>query len=168
MLDVDYNGIVMFDPSVVNAWYGNSLTQGTDLFERYITTEEGDRALTGGLFVPILAIDDCGYDVIVRYDNEPSPVDVSSLRQENGAFALRVIESAVVADLAAIIEWEGAGAGQIVPVRPGLYEVHIRAFCRAGPGEHEIAEAGYEFVLSATNVLPRVTGNTGARMRVID
>ena len=98
-LDIDYNGIVLFDPAVVRSWYGDSLAYGTNLFQRYITTEEGDRVLSGGLFVPILAIDDCGYDIIVRYDSEPSPVDVSSVKHENGSFALRVVECAVVADL---------------------------------------------------------------------
>lgn len=167
-IDVDYNGIVMFDPVVVRSWYGGSLSDGDNLFRRYVTTEEGDRALTEGLFVPILAIDDCEYDVVVRYEHEPSTVVESSIRHENGAFALKVLESVVVADLAAIVEWDSAEFGQLIPMRPGLYEVHIRAFCRAGPGEHEIAEAGYEFILKATNTLPRVTGQTGARMRVID
>ena len=167
-LDVDYNGIVMFDPSVVRAWYGDSLSNDVNLFRRYITTDEGDRVLSEGLFVPVLAIDDCEYDIIVRYDSEPSVVVDSSVIHENGIFALKVVDCAVVADLAALVEWEGAGGGQIVPVQPGLYAVHIRAFCRAGPGEHEIVEAGYEFVLRATSSLPRVTGQTGAQMRVLD
>ena len=43
---VDYNGIVLFAPDLLKQFYHGQIVKGTDLFTRYITTDEGDTVLT--------------------------------------------------------------------------------------------------------------------------
>jgi hypothetical protein len=88
-VSVEYNGIVLFDPCVVREELG-SVRKGTNLFKRFTTTDEGDRVLARGLFVPVLAIDDAGYEAHLRLANEPSRVRDEHVLHTNDTFALRV------------------------------------------------------------------------------
>jgi hypothetical protein len=62
----DFNGIVLFEPTLLKERYGGAIEVGRDLFTEYITTDEGDDVVTAGIVVPILAIDGAGYDIVVR------------------------------------------------------------------------------------------------------
>ena len=53
----DFNGIVLFDPDALKAYYGR-IKSGANLFKRFTTTTDGDEILALGICVPILAIDD--------------------------------------------------------------------------------------------------------------
>ena len=160
-LVVDFNGIVLFDPDVVTEEFGK-LRRGTNLFKRFTTTDDGDLALARGAFVPVLAIDDSDYEIYVRFDSEASLVPDEFVLCTSGVFALRVRHALVIADLEALHYWNGPGDGNRLQFSPGTYAVRIRGFSSVG-----LARAGYEFVFTRTKRLPRVTGATGAKMRVL-
>ena len=164
-ISVDFNGIVLFDPDGLNRLFG-PIAEGTDLFTRFITTEEGDEVLKRGLIVPVLAIDDGEYEVVVRLPNEESPVR-GSILVENGIFPFRVDRRAVLADLAVLKEWIPEMGWTNVPVPKGSYAVTIRGYTQLDPLKGEIANAGYEFVLAPVMQLPVVSGETGKNMRVL-
>ena len=167
-VDVDYNGIVLFDPATVIEHFG-PLVPGTDLFSRFTSSEEGDAALRHGVVVPILAIDDAGYDVVVRLASEPAIIQSEDVVCENGIFALRVRSGHVIAaDLSAMMDWLDEPIGLSVPVDPGTYSVRIRGYRRVDWKQRTLEAAGYEFVLRRVRRLPRVTGNTGAKMRTLN
>jgi hypothetical protein len=159
----DYNGIVVFDPDALRAWCGGNIAPGTDLFHRFTASDEGDRVLELGIVVPILAIDDGGYTIIVREAGEPSPVS-PWIVVENAVFPLRITRDAVLADLAVLREWHDELGWQRVPIAAGSYAVTVRGFCRRVHGR--IADAGYELELARVTELPAVTGATGKPMRV--
>ena len=161
-LDVDSNGLVIFDPDVVKAYWGGSLALGTNLFRRFRTEELGDEVLRDGLFVPVLAIDDLGYDVIVRLVEEPTDVPSEWIITINEFYALRVVTDIVIADLDSIMEWDAGEYGHRLGVPPGNYQVSVTAF--AAP---ELASCGYQFALKLVAELPAVSADPGAPMRVL-
>lgn len=81
----DFNGLVLFEPSLLKKRYGDGLVVGTDLFSRYRTSDEGDAVIREGLIVPILAIDDAEHEVVVRFSTEDSAA-VGDIVAENGVF----------------------------------------------------------------------------------
>jgi hypothetical protein len=163
----DFNGLVLFDPLVMKQHYGDTLTEGRDLFTEYITTDEGDAVLAAGLIVPVLAIDAAGYDVVVRLSTEASPLQ-AELVAENGVFPLRVLSRLVIADLAVLKYWMEEEGWEDVPISAGTYGVTIRAFRALDAARENILQAGYEFVLNPEPALPPVTGDTGKHMRVLE
>jgi hypothetical protein len=165
-VDTDYNGIVLFDPGLLRDRYGGAIAEGTDLFTRYTTTEEGDEVIAAGLVVPILAIDDAGYEVAVRTTGEPSPIDADTV-VENGVYPLRVRDGLVIADLAVLREWVDELGWQPVGMAPGSYAVRVRGFRAIDGTGRRIERAGFEFVLDPCEVLPRPSADLGRNMRVL-
>jgi hypothetical protein len=118
--------------------------------------------LAAGLFVPVLAIDDSSYDILVRFDSEESRIPDEWVLCENGVFPLVILDALVIADLEALLKWNGAGDGNRFQFSRGTYAVRVRGFSSMG-----LESAGYEFVLKKVSRLPKVTGDTGAKMRVL-
>jgi hypothetical protein len=165
-VSTDFNGIVLFDPGLLRERYGGSIAPGTDLFTRYTTTDEGDAVIAAGLIVPILAIDDGGYEVIVRLTSEKSPHEEPAF-VENGIYPLRIREGLVLADLAVLKEWLDDVGWQSVGMPRGRYAVTVRGFRSLDPTGHEIIRAGYEFVLNPVDSLPTPSADLGKNMRVL-
>ena len=161
----DYNGIVLFDPDALKKYYGR-IRAGTNLFKRFTTTTDGDEILSLGIVVPILAIDDAGYTIIIRDPSEKSPIEPYVI-VNNEVYPFRVTREAVLADLAVFRSWEEDTDWQRVPIPVGAYGVSVRGFRRIAKAKRKIVDAGYEFVLKKARKLPKVTANTGARMRTL-
>ena len=138
-VSVESNGIVFFDPTVVRAYYGEALSPGENLFRRFTTSDEGDAVLAGGVFVPILAIDDLGYDVVVRLEEEASTLPPEWILSTNEHYALRVDDRLVVADRSAALtcvvkssglnRYPNDGGGEVNPMA-----ILWRREFRAAPG----------------------------------
>ena len=161
----DYSGIVLFDPDGLTQFYGR-IRKGANLFKRFTTTTDGDAMLKLGIVVPILAIDDAGYTVIIRDASEPSPVEPYVI-VTNETYPLHVTREAVLADLAVFRDWEVDLDWQRVPIPVGRYAVTIRGFRRMAKTKRKILDAGYELVLRRVRRLPPVSANTGAKMRTL-
>lgn len=161
---VDGNGIVLFDPEVVRR-FRPSLGVGHDLFHELTTTDAGEAALRDGVFVPVLAIDDAGYEVVIREDAETS-VDLGDAVCSNGLFPLQVVGRLVVADLAVLRHWLPEVGWLPTNTSPGSYGVRIVGRRRV---EHRrLTSCGYEFVLQRASTLPVPTGDPGHDMRILD
>ena len=167
-VSVEYNGIVVYDPLTVRDYYGGDVREGENLFARYTTTDEGDAVLAAGLIVPVLAIDDAGYEVVVRMAGERHPFDDHVVHRNHG-FALRVTRRALVTDLYSLIDWSAPASAEYaeLDLAPGTYRVDVDAFSRYVPGEGIVA-AGYLFTFTPRPMLPPVEADAGAYMRVLD
>lgn len=165
-VSVDFNGIVLFDPELLKSHYGGVIDEGRDLFTEYITTEEGDIVLAKGLIVPILSIDDAGYDIIIRLKTDkytnPSPAIV-----ENGVYPLQVKDRLVISDLATLKEWVEELGWQDVDIPSGLYAVNVIGFRKLDDSNKKIISAGYEFILDPCDALPVPTADLAMNMRVL-
>ena len=167
-LSVEYNGLVVYDPDTLAEYYGGGPREGENLFERYVTTDEGDAVLAAGLIVPVLAIDDAGYEVVIRTAGERHPFDDFVIHRNPG-FALRVVGQALITDLYSLMDWSAPASAEhfALELAPGVYGVDVDAFSKRDPIEGIVA-AGYIFTFTPRADLPPVTADTGAYMRVLD
>ncbi|WP_437715672.1 hypothetical protein WMF45_04165 [Sorangium sp. So ce448] len=163
---VDYNGIVLFEPYLLRRRYGGAIEDGTNLFALFTTSDDGDRVLEEGLIVPVLAIDDSPYKVIVRRSSEPEIVR-GTVVAENKVFPLRVAHGLVIADLVVLRDWTEGLGWKPVDVEPGNYGVTVRGFRLLDATGCRIVEAGYEFILEPQDALPVPTADVGKNMRVM-
>ncbi|MQP66281.1 hypothetical protein GE253_13115 [Niveispirillum sp. SYP-B3756] len=164
---VEENGIVIFDKNVVKRFYGSKIKDGDDLLNRFMTSDEGDDALKNGLIVPVLAIDDMGYDIIIKMDNENCPEE-SFIIFSNGTYPLHIEEFACIYDLYSIMHWSNESEdGVRINIEKGYYGVNIHGY-RIDDENGHIKKAGYIFSFKKESDLPKVTGETGSPMRVID
>lgn len=162
---VDFNGIVLFDPTVLSA-YDPRIRTGDNLYRRFTRTDDGDAVVEQGIVVPILGINDSMYRIVVRDEHEASPLDPATIIVTNGVFPLTVSERLAIADMACLLEWDAAGPWQWLDVRPGCYAVTIRGFRRI---EHrEVTEFGYEIVIAQRDRLPAFTGSLLRNMQVLE
>ncbi len=164
LVSVDFNGIVMFDPDRLRAFYGGTIVEGTNLFASYTTTDEGDLVLAEGLIVPVLAITDAGYPVTVRLSSEPSDA-CGEIVVENGVYPLRVDKRLVIADLSVIREWIDEVDWIDVPAQPGCYAVTIVGSRHVAGGC--IEDHRYESVLEPRAQLPALTADVGKNMQLL-
>jgi hypothetical protein len=160
----DFNGFVLFDPSALIHFCGGAIAEGTNLWHRFATSDDGDRVVDQGIMIPVLGINDGAYALHVRSDNEASAV-TDPVIVENGLFPLQVCSRLVFADLAVLLEWEDESGWIDVVLRPGLYAVRIRGFRRIE--NKRVTHCGFEFVHSATDRLPNRTGSLETNMQVL-
>jgi hypothetical protein len=164
IVDTDFNGIVFFDPSLLRTQAGGSIAPGPDLFTRYTTTEEGDDVIAAGVILPILAIDDGGYEIVVGRADEDPPAR-GEIVAENGVYPLRVQQRLVVADLAVLKDWEDELGWQDCDVAPGECSAVIRAFRETAP-DGRITRAGYALALRRVDALPAPTADLSKNLRL--
>ena len=162
-----YNGIVLFDPKTLQ-WVIGNIGNGENLFEMFTSSDKGDDVLTAGAIVPILAINDDGYDVSIRFEYEPSWFLSQGAQGvvENGLYALHIQSELIVSGLASMREWIPHEDWNKVPGIPvGYYSVIVVGYRRIDKNGG-LDLAGYEFILSKTDRLPPVTADTGVNMQV--
>jgi hypothetical protein len=163
-LAVDFNGLVLFDPTRLENFLGGPIVEGTNLWQRFTTTEDGDEVVNQGIVVPILGINDGSYRVVVRQEDERSVVS-DPVVVENGEFPLSVQKRLVLADMAVLLEWTFELGWHDLDVSPGYYRVTIRGFRAI---EHSrITRCGYEIVLAPAPVLPPMTASLEKNMQVL-
>ena len=165
-VDVEFNGIVVFDPLNLKSYYGN-IQNGENLFKRYIETEEGDEVIGAGLIVPILSIDDAGYDVILMKEGEVCEEEKHIITKNEFLF-LEIVEKAIICDLYAIMDWDDSISVDYttMDLSPGKYRVSIGGYREMSGGN--IEKAGYILKFAPVDVIGEVTADLGKNMRVLD
>jgi hypothetical protein len=165
-VDVEFNGIVVFDPLNLKNHYGN-IQSGENLFKRYIETDEGDEVIGAGLIVPILSIDDAGYDVVLMKEGEVCEEEKCVIARNEFLF-LEIIEKAIICDLYAIMDWDDSISVDynVVDLVPGKYKVSIGGY-RKMLGSN-IEKAGYILKFAPVDLIGEVTADLGKNMRVLD
>jgi hypothetical protein len=161
----DFNGIVLFEPNKLVRFFGGHIDEGSDLFTRFTSSDDGGKVVEQGIVIPILAIDDAGYGIEFCIDeNGRRPPE--QILFENGDFPLHVEERLVLADLAVLKEWIEGLDWTFVDVPPGNYKVTIRGFRQTNELGH-VTDCGYELVLKSTAALPEFTGSLEINSRVL-
>lgn len=162
---VDFNGIVLFDPSLLNKFY-DQIAPGENLYRRFTQTDDGEKVVEQGIIVPIIGINDSVYRVIVRENNEKSIVPEDDIIVTNAAFPFNVTDYAVVADMSILLEWYPDENWSKASVSPGDYQVQVNGFRKIVDGIVE--DFGYEFVLSRCESLPSFTASLEKNMQVLE
>lgn len=103
-LIVDFNGIVIFDPSVL-AGYFCEINLGDNLYARFVGSDEGERVVEQGIVLPVLGLDDGICSIILRTDKEPRGIDPKTIIVSNATFPLKIVTKAVISDMATLREW---------------------------------------------------------------
>lgn len=165
-IDVEANGIVLIDPTLLHGVLNWSPKEGEvrDLLAEFFSSDLGELVIEKGAVVPLLSIDDGGYELICRLDKELSEVN-DLVVVKNGEFPLVVKETAYFFDLESLIFWSAKEIGINSMLEPGNYMVTINGF-RAFEGSRVI-RAGYEFVAKQVEEISPASGVIDAYMRVL-
>ena len=160
---VDFGGIVLFDYSLLEEYFGK-IEIDENLYRKFITTKDGDEVVKQGIVVPIVGINDSSYNVVIRFSDEVSEIKDELIIFENGEFPLHVKNKIVVADLAVLLEWD-PGAGWIeLNIPTGFYGVTIRGWQKIE--NNEVSNYGFEIILRESSTLPEFTGSLTKGMQV--
>ncbi|MPV65614.1 hypothetical protein [Burkholderia sp. BE17] len=164
-IDVEANGIVLLDRKVLYEALGwTPLGPGErDLMSEFFSSDLGDEVIQKGAIVPLLSIDDGGYEIICRLASEQSTVE-DLVVTENGCFPLLVKEGACFYDLEKLMHWPPGENGVDSKLKSGFYSVTINGFRSVESGR--IVRAGYEFVCEPTSKLIEPTAEIDKYMRV--
>ena len=161
---VDFNGIVLFEPTLLKKYYNGIIEYGTNLYHRFITMDEGDEVVNLGMVIPILGINDGVYRIVIRRNEEPSTIE-DGVFFENSVFPLHVAQRLVIADLAVLLEWEDDLGWQNVDLSAGFYSIAVRGFRFIE--RNIVVDCGYEFVVKPEHKLPLRTGDLEKNMQVL-
>ncbi len=156
-LDVRSNGMVIFDPAALIRHYGG-ITAGTNLFERYTTTDEGDDVITKGLIIPVLGILNTPKTLIFKTHGEPWEFE-GDVWLDSEHHPLAIVAGLVVFDLAPLKSWPEDAPWIPVPgFGPGTYRVAIRLYGRESVSDPNRA-FGYIIEIEACAELPPLTAD---------
>ena len=164
-LIVDFNGIVIFDPSVL-AGYFCEINLGDNLYARFVGSDEGERVVEQGIVLPVLGLDDGIYSIILRTDKEPRGIDPKTIIVSNATFPLKIVTKAVISDMATLREWAPGENWREVMLSPGNYAVTVNGFRVIA--RREIIDFGFEFVFEETEELPTLSGSLAKNMQVLE
>ncbi|PYD86041.1 hypothetical protein DNF23_45640 [Pseudomonas syringae pv. pisi] len=164
-LIVDFNGIVIFDPSVL-AGYFCEINLGDNLYARFVGSDEGERVVEQGIVLPVLGLDDGICSIILRTDKEPRGIDPKTIIVSNATFPLKIVTKAVISDMATLREWAPGENWREVMLRPGNYAVTVNGFRVIA--RREIIDFGFEFVFEETAELPTLSGALEKNMQVLE
>jgi hypothetical protein len=160
---VDFNGIVVFDPSLLAEFF-TEIKFGENLYRRFTTTDDGDKVVEQGIIIPVLGINDSIYKVYVRFAHEDSPIPPGLIILSNASFPFRVRERAVIADMATLLEWTPEENWQELDLPKGNYSVCVNGFRQIE--NNEITDFGFEIVFTPCETLPQFTGSLAKSMQV--
>lgn len=123
-VDVDFNGIVIFDFPSIQELFGGKINEGDNILSFLTTTSKGDEALDEGLALPIMGIDDGGYNVRFFLDEEPESKGRDVIF-DDGFFYLNVQNSLYLADISVFWDWEDYTGWREVGLPKGHYKVRV-------------------------------------------
>lgn len=155
-------GFVLVDPARLELALGSAV-RGTDLLERFTTTDHGDRITHDGIVIPLMGVDAGDYTVLVRHVTEPSPWPAPRL--SSPGWVLGTDTGALLfCGAGYLTDWQPAHPRHrhlVVP--PGWYDVEIRGHVlTSGPDD-----AAYEFVLTPADARPAFRAHLDRQFRLI-
>lgn len=160
-VSTDYNGIVVFSPTKLKKVLGRDVLEGEDLLSLFFSSDLGEDAIVSGAVLPVLAIDDAGYDVEFEWEGSSR----SDFIFENGIFPLDAHDELYIADLVVLREWSEGLGWQKIEIPKGYYAVTVKGF-NEGPDENK-DKCGYLFSMVKTESLPCWTSDIEANSRVL-
>lgn len=121
-VDVDFNGIIIFDFPGILTPFGGKIDNGENILQKFTATNKGDLVLDEGIALPIMGIDDGGYVVRVFLNDLPNDNHRQVIFSDK-YFYLNVTGDLYVADMAVFEEWEDYTGWHNAEVPKGIYKV---------------------------------------------
>lgn len=121
-IDVDFNGIIIFDYPGILAPFGGKIDDGENILEEFTTTDKGELVLNEGIALPIMGLDDGGYVVRLFLNEFPDNEDREVIFTDK-YFYLNVTGDLYIADMAVFWEWEDYTGWINADVPKGIYIV---------------------------------------------
>lgn len=123
-VDVDFNGIIIFDYPGILAPFSGQIENGANILQDFTTTDKGDIVLDEGIALPIMGIDDGGY--IVRFFlNELPGSENRHIIFSDKYFYLNVTGDLFIADMSAFWEWEKYNGWKNAGIPKGIYKISL-------------------------------------------
>ena len=123
-LDVDFNGIIIFDYPAILSVFNGSIQQGENILSEFTSTSKGDDVLDKGICLPIMGIHDGGYLVRIFLNEEPKEQQRQVIFSDK-YFYLNVTGTLFVADMAVFWDWEEFLGWKKADVPTGMYKVCV-------------------------------------------
>jgi len=124
-IDVDFNGIIIFDYPGILSPFGGEIGNGENILQTFTTTDKGDLVLDEGIALPIMGIDDGGYLVRFFIDEYPE-VDGRDVIFSDKYFHLNITGELYVADMSVFWEWEEYTGWHNTNIPKGIYKVCLQ------------------------------------------
>lgn len=148
-IDVDLNGIIIFDYPGILAPFGGKIDDGDNILQEFTTTDKGDLVLNEGIALPIMGLDDGGYVVRLFLKEFPDKKDREVIFTDK-YFYLNVTGDLYVADMAVFWEWEDYTGWINADIPKGIYKVSLEGVHLLKGGETVYC---YDLIFEKTNQL---------------
>ncbi|MTJ83143.1 MAG: hypothetical protein F8N37_19325 [Telmatospirillum sp.] len=164
IVDVDFNGIVMFDYPGICKFFDNKIVDGQNILNDFIKTDIGDVIVDAGVVVPIINIDDGSY-IIRIFDQDFVDYTGRKLIFSDDGYVLNVSNSIFIADAAVFLDWQEFTGWKKIDISSGFYSVRIDGVQHLNENG-KIENVGYDIFLTKMNVMPRRTAKIRVNSRV--
>jgi hypothetical protein len=121
LLDVDFNGIVLFDYPAILSIFDGKINNGQNILDDFTKTDKGDVVLNDGIVLPIMGIYDGSY--LLRLFINERPNDNRKIIFCDEFYYLNITGKLYIADMAVFWDWEDFTGWQETEVSKGTYEV---------------------------------------------
>ena len=148
LVDVDFNGIVLFDYPGILTIFDGEINDGENILHEFTNTDKGDVVLDKGIALPIMGIDDGTYLVRI-FINETPEEKKRKVMFSDKYFYLNITGELYVADMAVFWDWENYLGWKKTGVPNGIYKVHLEGV-QLTDENNEIVY-GYDLILSSIN-----------------
>lgn len=148
-VDVDFNGIIIFDYPGILVPFGGKIEDGDNILQEFITTDKGDLVLDEGIALPIMGIDDGGY-VVRLFLNELPDNENRRIIFSDKYFYLNVTGDLYIADMSVFWEWEDYIGWHDADISEGIYKVSLEGVHLEKDGDTIYC---YDLILEKTSKL---------------
>lgn len=164
-IELDFNGIVLFDPHRLVAFRQEEQISTPKLFQYFIDHEEiGKKAIDQGVIIPIYPIDADDYEIEGSLDPEAFSDDRHVVFSHD-RYGIESLSGIVVfSDIYAIMDWDDEEFFLNYPARFSDKSMHNDYF-ETGKGKFrvqiqgyksQVGEGGYRFFFRRSHSLPRL------------
>ncbi|EFO1268499.1 hypothetical protein [Escherichia albertii] len=148
-VDVDFNGIIIFDYPGILIPFGGKIENGDNILQEFTTTDKGDFVLDEGIALPIMGIDDGGYVVRLFLDELPDNENRRVIFSDK-YFYLNVTGDLYISDMSVFWEWEEYTGWNNANVPKGIYKVSLEG---VNLDKDDDTLYCYDLILEKTNEL---------------
>jgi len=148
-VDVDFNGIIIFDYPGILVPFGGKIEDGDNILQEFTTTDKGDLVLDEGIALPVMGIDDGGY-VVRLFLNEIPDNENRRIIFSDRYFYLNVTGDLYIADMSVFWEWEDYTGWYNADIPKGIYKVILEGVHLEKDGDTVYC---YDLILEKTSKL---------------
>ncbi|NHB59591.1 hypothetical protein G9F32_16485 [Acinetobacter sp. 194] len=143
-INVDFNGIVIFNEKLLNQVFGSKIPNDYNLLKDLTETDFGEKVLNNGAVIPILGLDDGNYFVRFFMNLNPN-LNNRKVIFSDKFYYLNVSSDIYVADIAVFWDWENYLGWEKVNIPYGKYKVTVEGVHLIDKNE---TRYGFDIILS--------------------